>query len=118
MPNFQDRLRGTRLALYIRRADRPPERKVATVPHKGHDSLCALHESTSRPATWFEFVDDDALIAFKQPLLRALSQPVAVGELVGGERDGTLVVIPTAPDEDESRPRFTPGRVVNAFVAD
>jgi hypothetical protein len=106
------------LALYIRRADRPPNVRVAIVPHKGHDSLCALHESTTRPATWFEFVDDDELIAFKQPLLRALSQPVAVGELVGGERDGTLVVIPTGPAEDETMPRFAPGPVVNAFVAD
>jgi hypothetical protein len=88
------------------------------VPHKGNDNRCALHESTTRPATWFEFVDDDELIAFKQPLLRALSQPVAVGELVGGERNGTLVVIPTGPAEDESTPRFEPEPVVNAFAAD
>jgi hypothetical protein len=88
------------------------------VPHEGHENLCALHESTTRPATWFEFVDDDELIAFKQPLFRALSQPVAVGELVGGARAGTLVVIPTQPYEDYRTPRFTPGPVANAFVAD
>lgn len=109
---------GTRLALYIRRADRPPNVKVAILPHKGHESPCALHESTTWSATWFEFVDDDELIAFKQPLLRALSQPVAVGELVGGERDGTLVVIPTGPSEEQSAPRFEPDPVVNAFAAD
>jgi hypothetical protein len=88
------------------------------VPASGNESRCALHESTSRPATWFEFVEDNELIAFKQPLLSALSQPVAVGELIGGTRDGTLVVIPTGAPGHAGEERFTAGEPVNAFVAD
>jgi hypothetical protein len=87
------------------------------VPTSGNDSRCALRELRSKPATWFEFIGDDDLIAFKQPLLTALAQSVAVGELVGGERDGTLVVIPTLPPDDAGEPRFTPEQVPNAFVA-
>jgi hypothetical protein len=88
------------------------------VPASGKESRCALHESTSRLATWFEFVDDNELIAFKQPLLAALSQPVAVGELIGGARDGTLVVIPTGAPADAGEERVTAGAPVNAFAAE
>lgn len=88
------------------------------MPSSGNDSRCALHEVTSKPATWFEFVDDTEVIAFKQPLLTALAQSVAVGELVGGPRAGTLVVIPTLPPEDEGVVRFTPEDPVNAFAVD
>ena len=86
------------------------------MPASGKESLCALHESTSQPATWFEFVEDNELIAFKQPLLAALSQPVAVGELVGGARDGTLVVIPTGAPGHAGEERITAGDPVNAFA--
>jgi len=41
----------------------------------------------------FEFVGDTELVAFSEPLLTAFSRPVAIGELVGGARDGTLVLI-------------------------
>lgn len=88
------------------------------MPTSGNESRCALHESTSRPATWFEFVGDTELIAFKQPLLAALSQPVAVGEIVGGSRNGTLVVIPTRAPDDPHAKRFTSDEAVNALVAD
>lgn len=88
------------------------------MPTSGNENRCALHESTSRPATWFEFVGDTELIAFKQPLLAALSQSVAVGEIVGGPGNGTLVVIPTQAAEDPDAKRFTSDEAVNAFVAD
>jgi hypothetical protein len=88
------------------------------VPDPGNDSRCALHELTSKPATWFAYVEDTDLIAFKQPLLIALTQSVAVGELVSGAHAGTLVVIPTLPPEDVDAPRFTSDKVANAFVAD
>jgi hypothetical protein len=87
------------------------------VPDPGNDSRCALRELTSKPATWFEFVEDSDLIAFKQPLLVALAQSVAVGEVVGGPRAGTLVLIPTLPPEDDAAPRFTHDPVESAFVA-
>jgi hypothetical protein len=88
------------------------------VPASGKDNRCALNELTSRPATWFEFVEDTELIAFKLPLLSALSQPVAVGELVGGPRDGTRVVIPIRAPDDSGARRFTSDEPVNAFVAE
>ena len=90
------------------------------MPNPGNDSRCALHEHehASKPATWFEFVEDGELIAFRQPLLAALAQSVAVGELVGGARAGTLVVIPTFPAEDAGVVRFTPEASANAFAVD
>jgi hypothetical protein len=88
------------------------------VPNSGHDSPCALDELTPKSATWFEFVEDDALIAFRQPLLRALAQSIAVGELVGGPRAGTLVVIPAFAPADEGVARFIPEEPVNAFAVD
>jgi hypothetical protein len=88
------------------------------VPDSGHDSPCALGERSAKPATWFDFVEESDLIAFRQPLLIALAQSVAVGELVGGPHAGTIVVIPTFPPEDAAVPRFTHDEVANAFVAD
>jgi hypothetical protein len=78
----------------------------------GDDHRSALPPSSVKPATWFEFVDDTELIAFRQPLLTAFSRPVAIGELVGGPRNGTLVVIPIRPagDSPEGR-RMTAGEV-------
>ena len=52
------------------------------MPNPGNDSRCAFHELTSKPATWFELVEDDELIAFRAPLLTTLAQSVAVGELM------------------------------------
>jgi hypothetical protein len=88
------------------------------VPTPRKDDRCALHESTSRPATWFEFVEDTELIAFKQSLLAAFSQSVAVGEIVGGSRAGTLVMIPIRAPGNPDAQRFTSDETVNAFVAD
>jgi hypothetical protein len=88
------------------------------VPDQGNDSRCALGELTAKPATWFEFVEDSDLIAFKQPLLIALAQSVAIGELVGGPDAGTIVVIPTSPPDDAGAPRFTHDEAANAFVED
>lgn len=88
------------------------------MPDPGNDSPCALGELSAKPATWFEFVDDSDLIAFKQPLLIALAQSVAVGELVGGPHAGTIVVIPAVPPQDAGAPRFTHDKVANAFVPD
>ena len=88
------------------------------MPASGKESRCALHESASQPATWFEFVDDNELIAFKQPLLAALSQPVAVGELIGGARNGTLVVIPTGAPGHAGEERITAGEPVSTFAVD
>jgi hypothetical protein len=84
------------------------------LPHAGNDSRCAngAHE------TFFERIGDDELIAFKQPLLTALAQPVAVGELVGGPRAGTLVLIATAAPADDGVERFTHEEPVNAFAVD
>ena len=87
------------------------------MPDPGNDRRCALRELRSKPATWFEFVEDSDLIAFKQPLLVALAQSVVVGEVVGGPRAGTLVLIPTLPRDDAGTPRFTHDAAENAFVA-
>jgi hypothetical protein len=64
-----------------------------------------------------ELVGDDELTAFEQPLLTALAQPIAFGELVGGPRAGTVVVIATAAP-DAGVERFTPEEPVDVFVVD
>jgi hypothetical protein len=88
------------------------------VPGPGNDSRCALAELASKPAIWFEFVDDTDVIAFKQPLLIALARSVAVGEVVGGPRAGTLVVIAALPPEDADAPRFVRDETANSFATD
>jgi hypothetical protein len=61
-----------------------------------------------KPATWFELVDDDQLIAFSRPLLTTFSRPVAVGELVGGPLGGTRVLIRVQPRDEPTQPGAEP----------
>jgi hypothetical protein len=74
------------------------------------DERSALHPPTIAAAAWFEFVGDTELIAFKQPLLTALSRPVAIGEIVGGPRNGALVLIPLRPADGSADDRIRSSR--------
>ena len=56
-----------------------------------------LFPPATQPATWFEFVADTEHVAFRQPLSTVFSRSFAVGELIGGPDEGTLVLIPIRP---------------------
>jgi hypothetical protein len=72
------------------------------IPPSGDDQRCAAQPSRIESATWFGFVGDSELIAFSEPLLTTFSRPVAIGELVGGARNGTLVLIPIRPADEHA----------------
>jgi hypothetical protein len=75
------------------------------MPPSGDDAQGAFNHSKLKPATWFECVGDDELLAFSRPLLTTFAQPVAIGELVGGPLAGTLVLVRIQPEEPEPAKR-------------